>query len=82
MSRFDHCNLGRRLVDGVLERFVKCSCGQEYTGQGAVGMLDKHLDECPDEADFLTPSDETERWAALHYSDTTMTLDEHRERYG
>lgn len=80
MSRFDHANLGRRLVDGVLERFVRCSCGQEYTGQGAARMLDEHLIECPDEADFLTPSASTEEWVEHHYDDRTMTLDEWRAR--
>lgn len=74
--RFDHANVGRRLVDGVLQRFVRCSCGQEYEGHGAAAMLDAHLDDCPDEADFLYPSEATVAWVEDHYDDRTMTLDE------
>lgn len=79
-DRLGHCYIGRRLVNGLAVLFARCSCGQEYEGRGAGSMLDAHLDDCPDEADYLTPSAATEQWAEDHYDDRAITFQEWKDR--
>lgn len=81
MTRTHHY-VGTHLVDGVRVLIARCSCGQVYEGTGAGAALLEHLPDCPDEADALDVSEETEAWAAHHYDDTTCTLDEWRGRHG
>lgn len=64
----------------------RCSCGHvtdvQRSAAAAWRDLNEHLTTCPDEADGIHVSDETEAWVELHYSDKTCTLDEWRARYG
>lgn len=73
-----HANRAPRIVDGKVVHVIRCSCGQECEGADAARQMLDHLETCPDEADFLQPSSETEAWAAEHYDLETMTLDEWR----
>lgn len=56
----------------------RCSCGQQLD---TYGELTAHLADCPVEADALPISEATAAWAADTYDDTTLTLDQWREKY-